>query len=39
LGFDLSIRRELKITCINCNKIIDFNAKICPYCGKEQDKG
>lgn len=36
LGFDLTIRGELKTNCINCGKSFDYTAKICPYCGKEQ---
>ena len=36
IGFDLSVRRDLKIKCINCGKLIDYTARICPYCGKEQ---
>ena len=37
MGFDLSIRRNLRKRCINCGENIDFSAKICTYCGKEQE--
>jgi hypothetical protein len=37
IGFDLSIRRGLRKKCINCGENIDFSAKICTFCGKEQD--
>ena len=34
-GAGILLRRGLKISCQFCDKKIDSNAKICPYCGKE----
>lgn len=34
-GFSFSERSYVKVKCSNCGKKIDYNAKICPYCGKE----
>jgi rRNA maturation endonuclease Nob1 len=34
-GAGVLLRRGLKISCQFCDKKIDSNAKICPYCGKE----
>ncbi|MFX0057374.1 MAG: zinc ribbon domain-containing protein [Candidatus Hodarchaeota archaeon] len=34
-GFPTLKRAGIKIKCRNCNNLIDFNAKICPKCGKD----
>ena len=34
-GTNILSRRGLKIKCRFCEKLIEYGAKICPYCGKE----
>jgi hypothetical protein len=37
-GVGVFLRSGLKVNCQFCEKKIDSNAKICPYCGKEATK-
>jgi hypothetical protein len=34
-GFKYSKSDYVKVKCSNCQKLIDYSALICPYCGKE----
>lgn len=34
-GFHVSSKTPMKVKCSNCGKLIEYSAKICPYCGKE----
>ena len=34
-GFQVSRPTSVKVKCSNCGKLIDYSAKICPYCGRE----
>jgi hypothetical protein len=34
-GFQSSNITSVKVKCSNCGKLIEYSAKICPYCGKE----
>jgi hypothetical protein len=34
-GFNFSEKSYVKVKCSNCGKLIDYYAKICPYCGRE----
>jgi len=35
-GVDILNTPNVKLNCFNCRKEIDYNAKICPFCGKLQ---
>lgn len=34
-GFRVPNKGLVKVKCVNCEKLIDYSAKICPYCGRE----
>ncbi len=34
-GFRISNQGLVKVKCINCGKLVEYSAKICPYCGRE----
>ena len=34
-SFQVSDIASVKVKCANCRKLVDYSAKICPYCGKE----
>ncbi len=34
-GFKISNHGFVKVKCSNCGKLVEFSAKICPYCGRK----
>ena len=38
VGANIASKKGLKIKCRFCEKLIEYNAKICPHCGKEATK-